>query len=142
MNNGTVELVLGMCIGATVLGAIVFCYALIREIRSLTKLTSALVPLLQNEEIVNGLKSFRLLVAMGAKIGEKMDALNEAIRVFSEFAMTRPQAGATEPPKPASESGVYVYDEEAAASRAAGKPQGEESIDSRVSLPRPEGDHF
>jgi len=123
------QIIIGMCLGAMVVGASVFCYALIREIRSLTRLTAVLVPLLQNEGIINGLQSFRLLVLMGEDMGKKIASLDETIKVFSEFAMTRP-LGAPEAPKPPEESGVYPYNEEAAASRVAATSKAKPAADS------------
>jgi hypothetical protein len=151
MNSG-IQLVLGMCIGALILGAIVFGYALIREIRSLTRFTAVLVPLLQNEEIVKGLASFRVLATVGFELGKKVDTLTEATRAFLDFAIARPQqvpAGGAAPAStapPDAASSVHLYSEEEAAARAAAaenRGKNIETDDSRVVIPQEqEVDHF
>jgi hypothetical protein len=144
--NNSVQLVLGMCIGAMILGSIVFAFALLREIRSLTKFTAALVPLLKDEEIRKSLASFRILATVGIDLSKKIESLNETTKVFVDFAISRPQQvpGVMAAAPPTAESSVHVYDEEEAASRSAAaenRARGIETDESRVIVPQ-EGNVF
>jgi hypothetical protein len=119
--NG-IELILGVLIGAVTIGTVLFCYLLIGTVKTLTDqvrhLTDVLSPILESDEILKSLRSFRVLAEVGDGIGHKMDALNVTINQFYKFAVANQTAPTTQVPLTADGSGVYGYNEEAAAARA------------------------
>lgn len=121
--------VVGILIGASVLGVGVFFYILFSALRAVTaeihKLNETIAPIFSDEDIMRGLKSFQILNIQAEQVGRKIESLDSTMQTFSRIMLKpaeTPYAAAEAGPMvaPAQEApsgGVYAYSEAESASR-------------------------
>lgn len=110
----------GMVAGAFVIGAVLFCWALLQRIKDFTEqlksLSDSLEPILKDKEIVKAFRTFTLLAEIGESIGRKMEKIDATIQSFMAKAFVNAAENALREPG-AADSAVYTYSEMEAAAR-------------------------
>jgi hypothetical protein len=133
-------LVLGVLLGAAMVGAGVFCVILLSRLKMLT---DTLAPITKNGEVIKALQSFEGLLHVGTVMCQKMDVLHKIITDFYQVAIQKPVSPETEM-VPAS-SIVAGYSEAEAAARFASqeaKKAANSEDDSRIPRNENEVDVF
>jgi hypothetical protein len=121
------SMIVGMLLGALVVGLVVFCYLFVRTVSILSKriadLLAALEPVLDSDEIRKSIRDFTRIAEIGGEMIGEMKGLSATIKLFYQFAINRPaeMPGLATPASSAGESAVFAYDEGEAASRAEGQ---------------------
>jgi len=137
--SGYVLILVGLFMGVLFFGAALLGVVFVMEIKKLSlqvsRLTTALTPILESGDVEKVVRYFRMFTEMGEEIGRKMDAINTTIRTFYQFAINKPPANMS-PGVAETDSGVFSYSEEEAASRLSGKKKAVEDPDQPPMTPQ------